>query len=60
MQKVLVENNADGTTLITINRPERRNAICAETALMLQKAFQDFERVGWVERSDTHQLQSWR
>jgi enoyl-CoA hydratase/carnithine racemase len=44
MRKVLVENNADGTTLITINRPERRNAICAETALMLQKAFQDFER----------------
>src|ERR1700721_4644721 len=44
LQKVLVENNADGTTLITINRPERRNAICAETALLLQKAFQDFER----------------
>jgi enoyl-CoA hydratase/carnithine racemase len=44
MQKVLVENNADGTTLITINRPERRNAICAETALLLQKAFCDFER----------------
>ena len=44
MQKVLVESNADGTTLITINRPERRNAICAETALSLQKAFQDFER----------------
>ncbi len=44
MQKVLVENHADGTTLITINRPERRNAICAETALALQKAFQDFER----------------
>jgi len=44
MQKVLVENNADGTTLITINRPERRNAICAETALLLQKAFWDFER----------------
>src|SRR5258706_11512727 len=43
-QKVLVENNADGTTLITINRPERRNAICAETALSLQKAFQEFER----------------
>jgi hypothetical protein len=40
-----VENHADGTTLITINRPERRNAICAETALMLQKAFQDFERL---------------
>src|SRR5665647_1004772 len=31
MPKVLVENNADGTTLITINRPERRNAIGAET-----------------------------
>jgi enoyl-CoA hydratase len=44
MQKVLVENYADGTTLITINRRERRNAICAETALMLQKAFVDFER----------------
>src|ERR1700683_5308693 len=44
MQKVLVENSADGTTLITINRPERRNAICAETALSLQKAFQEFER----------------
>ena len=44
MQKVQVENNADRTTLITINRPERRNAICAETALLLQKAFLDFER----------------
>lgn len=44
MQKVLVENNADGTTLITINRPERRNAICNETAFALQKAFQEFER----------------
>jgi enoyl-CoA hydratase len=43
MQKVLVENNADGTTLITMNRPEKRNAICAETALLLQKAFQEFE-----------------
>jgi enoyl-CoA hydratase len=46
MQKVQVENNADGTTLITINRPERRNAICAETALLLQRAFLDFERSG--------------
>ena len=46
MQKVQVENNADGTTLITINRPERRNAICAETALLLQEAFLDFERSG--------------
>src|ERR1700755_2603184 len=44
MQKVLGEQHADGTTLITINRPERRNAICAETALLLQKAFVEFER----------------
>jgi enoyl-CoA hydratase len=44
MPKVLVENNTDGTTLVTINRPERRNAICAETALLLQKAFVEFER----------------
>ena len=44
MSKVLVENNPDGTTLISINRPERRNAICAETALLLQKAFVEFER----------------
>src|SRR5438477_2435398 len=44
MSKVLVENKSDGTTLVTINRPERRNAICAETALLLQKAFWDFER----------------
>jgi enoyl-CoA hydratase len=44
MSKVLVDNNADGTTLITINRPERRNAICAETSLLLQKAFVEFER----------------
>src|SRR5258708_20836886 len=44
MQKVLVENNADGTTLITINREARRNAICAETALLLQRAFVEFER----------------
>jgi len=44
MSKVLVENKADGTTLVTINRPERRNAICAETAVLLQKAFVEFER----------------
>ena len=42
---VLVENYTDGTTLITINRAERRNAICAETALLLQKGILlDFER----------------
>ena len=42
--KVLVENNSDGTTLITINRPERRNAIDADTAVLLQKAFREFAK----------------
>ncbi|CAN0510434.1 unnamed protein product, partial [Phaeothamnion confervicola] len=32
MEKVLVTNNPDGTTVIAINRPDRRNAICAQTA----------------------------
>jgi enoyl-CoA hydratase/carnithine racemase len=43
MSKVLVDHKADGTTLITINRPEKRNAICAETAILLQSAFREFE-----------------
>ena len=33
----------DGTTLISINRPERKNAICADTALQLQQAFAAFD-----------------
>ena len=32
MELVQVSNNPDGTTLITINRPARKNAICATTA----------------------------
>ena len=44
MQKALVENNTDGATLITVNRPERRNAICGEAVPLLQQAFGDFER----------------
>src|SRR5882762_272226 len=54
MQKVLVENNADGTTLITINRPERRNAICAETALMLQKSVSGFRALQYAEGRGAH------
>ena len=43
MQKVLVTNNDDGTTVIAINRPQRRNAICARTAIELQQAFAAFD-----------------
>ena len=31
------------TTLIAINRPARRNAICADTAIELQQAFRAFD-----------------
>jgi len=41
---VLLTHHDDGTTLITINRPERRNAICAQTAIELQQAFAEFDR----------------
>ena len=44
MEKVLVTNNDDGTTVIAINRPERRNAICAQTAIELQQAFATFDK----------------
>ena len=43
MEKVLVTNNPDGTTVIAINRPDRRNAICAQTAEELQQAFAEFD-----------------
>jgi enoyl-CoA hydratase/carnithine racemase len=44
MEHILVENHHDGVTLLTINRPERRNAISQQTALELQAAFADFDR----------------
>jgi enoyl-CoA hydratase/carnithine racemase len=44
MDMVLLTHHDDGTTLITINRPERRNAICAQTAIELQQAFAEFDR----------------
>lgn len=44
MDMVLLTHHDDGTTLITINRPERRNAICAQTAIELQQAFAEFDQ----------------
>jgi len=44
MEMVQVINNPDGTTLITINRPARKNAICAITARELQQAFAEFDQ----------------
>lgn len=44
MQRILVQHFDDGTSLFTINRPERRNAICSKTAEELQAAFDDFDR----------------
>jgi len=44
MEKITVTHFDDGVTLIAINRPERRNAICAQTAIELQQAFADFDR----------------
>ena len=44
MDKIKVTEFDDGVTLIAINRPERRNAICAQTAIELQQAFAAFDR----------------
>lgn len=46
MERIAVQNFPDRTTLITINRPERRNAICSRTAIELQQAFQAFDASG--------------
>lgn len=43
MEKVTLTDFDDGTTLIAINRPEKRNAICAQTAIELQQAFAAFD-----------------
>jgi len=43
MSTIVVTDNDDGTTVIAINRPARRNAICAETAIALQRAFAAFD-----------------
>jgi enoyl-CoA hydratase len=44
MEKISVAHHADGTTLIVIERPQRRNAICSRTAIELQQAFEAFDR----------------
>jgi enoyl-CoA hydratase len=43
MNNIIVTDHDDGTTVIAINRPGRRNAICAETARELQRAFAAFD-----------------
>jgi enoyl-CoA hydratase len=41
---LLIDDRDDGVTLVTINRPDKRNAINAQTALELQAAFEAFDR----------------
>src|SRR6202048_2480667 len=43
MSTVIVTNDEDGTTVIAIDRPDRRNAISAQTAIELQRAFETFD-----------------
>lgn len=42
MERILVDRPSEGVTLITINRPQRRNAICSGTAVELQQALTEF------------------
>ncbi len=44
MPRILIDHRDDGVSLITINRPERRNAICSQTAIELQQALTAFDR----------------
>ena len=46
MERITVSNLEDGVSLFTINRPDRRNAICSKTAIELQQAFADFDKSG--------------
>lgn len=43
METITVEHYDDGVSLFTINRPERRNALSAQTAIDLQNAFEKFD-----------------
>ncbi|NYT64692.1 enoyl-CoA hydratase/isomerase family protein [Alcaligenaceae bacterium] len=43
MQTITVENFENGVTLFTINRPSKRNALSAQTAIDLQDAFKAFD-----------------
>src|SRR5690606_22875179 len=42
VSNVLIEKH-DSVTLFTLNRPDKRNAICKDTALELQAAFAEFD-----------------
>jgi len=42
VERILVDRPSEGVTLITINRPQRRNAICSGTAVELQQALTEF------------------
>lgn len=44
METITIENFEDGVSLFTISRPQRRNAISAQTAIELQQAFEAFDK----------------
>ena len=43
MQHITVDHFDNGVTLFTINKPNKRNAICSQTAVELQTAFAAFD-----------------
>src|SRR4051812_29387328 len=43
-EQVEVEKRKDGVCVVTINRPNARNAVDAPTAALLADAFRDFDR----------------
>lgn len=43
MANITVEHFEDGVSLFTIDRPNKRNAICSQTAIELQNAFAEFD-----------------
>lgn len=45
MDMIRLTHHTDGTTLIEIDRPTRKNAICAVTAIEIQQAFAEFDRL---------------
>lgn len=44
MECIEIRDDDRGIRLITINRPQRRNAICSRTAIELQQTLADFDR----------------
>jgi len=43
MNKTIITQKLDGLYIVTLNRPERKNAVDGETALALYKAFKSFD-----------------